>query len=192
VSVYEITTEVTGFTGGPGILRFYTSEPPVNTGPVTAFFNAVKGGLARGTSWQVHNTGNVYAEQTAELTGSWTVGGDGPPIAAVPSETYPAGVGVKLVLLTSTIVAGRRVRGGPFLVPCSGSIYDNDGSINASSLTIFRDALEDLFAAEDSLVVWSRPFVPRLGQTRPARVGSLAPVTSTTVADKVSWLRSRR
>jgi len=192
VAVSEITVENSGYQGAPGLMRWYVSGTPTGNDAITNFYNAIKGGFAAGTTWQVHNSGNTYAESTAEITGAWSVGADGPPILASANVGYAAGVGLKLSLLTSTIVNRRRVRGGCFIIPLSSQVYQPNGTIADDYLASVRDALEALFAAEDALVVWSRPFVPRLGQGGTARVGSLAPVTSVNVADKVSWLRSRR
>jgi hypothetical protein len=86
---------------------------------------------------------------------------------------------------TGSILDGRRLIGRTYLVPCSGTIFDADGTISGGDLADLRLAVDDMIASMDgTLVVWHRP--------KGSRAGGYTAVNAATVPDEAVVLRSRR
>ena len=185
VSLQRHRTLWTGFVGGPGVSTLYWDAAAApNLTAWNAFLTAIAGEIPSVVSFQSQNTGDVLADNTGLIIGSWS----GTVQAAVPGTrvgVYAAPAGAVVNWRSSGIVAGRRVRGRTFLVPLSANAYQTDGSLIAASLTVLRNALATFTAAAaPTLMVWHRP-VNFAG-------GSSFPVTASDVPDKTCILRSRR
>lgn len=129
-------------------------------------------------------------EQVGELTGTTTVNAR----VGTSTASFANGVGVSIQWNADQFVSGRRVRGRTFLVPLDAGIFDVDGTVDAAAVTAINNAATglrtNLASVNGGLQVWSRPRAAT--EAAPARTGSLHPVVSNSVADKASWLRTRR
>lgn len=171
---------------GPGLTTFYGTgfTAADMSASVQDYFDAVKALVPEGVTWTIPQGGDVIDETTGDLTGAWGTGGSY-QVSSSRAGNYAAGVGVRHVLQTATVVGGRRVRGSFFLVPLGSGAYDVNGSIDNTTLTTIDTAAQALYTALNTeWVVWSRPTA--------TRAGSAAEVTGVTTPDRVSWLRSRR
>jgi hypothetical protein len=116
-----------------------------------------------------------------------------PSVAGQATGAYSAPTGARIRWATNGIVAGRRVAGTTFLVPLSGTSYDDAGTLATTVVTTTTTAANTYLAAVlGAPVVYSRPFVPEEGDDRPPRVGTEHPISAATVPDKATVLRSRR
>jgi len=132
----------------------------------------------------VPDNGEMIDETNGQLVGVWTeVGTGGTVPGGAVSGASAAGVGGCVTWLTGGIVNGHRVRGRTFIVPLVTSVYEDDGTLTASSYSLMNGFGADLTAA--GLEIWSRPSVA-------VPTGSAWPVTGHRVRDKVAFLSSRR
>jgi hypothetical protein len=164
------------------------------TAGLRTFFTAVQSAFPNlAVTWDFPNHGEVIDEDDGELAGSWTGGTASSVIAGSPNATWVQGVGARIVWNTGAVTRGRAVRGSTFMVPLQTSAYESAGALVGSFVTIFNGAAPALIASDPNFCVWSRPVFDRSGPV-PVLVhnGSHAPITSGTVPDRVSWLRSRR
>ncbi len=171
---------------GPGLSTFYFDEA-WGGNKVTAlatFFNDIKAFFPTGITWTIPGDGDLINDATGELAGTWTESG-ATTVTSTAAGNHAQGVGARVVWRTATIRGGRRVRGSTFLVPLVVNAYDSQGTISSAAMTTLTAAV-DAFVTTTAggLVIWSRP--------RPALAGDAVPVTSGSVPDAVSWLRSRR
>jgi hypothetical protein len=82
----------------------------------------------------------------------------------------------------------KRVKGRTFLVPLTGSAFDNSGTPTPAAIAGIQGAATTLAANVDAtqLVVWARP------TAKGATDGAVGFVTSASVPDQGSILTSRR
>src|SRR4029453_13013983 len=174
-----------GFPGAPGDTTWYfAGGTTTNVVQMRNFFAAIASLLPSSVTVQVQNTGDVVTAETGVATGSWSQAS-----AAVVTGTagggYSGPSGVVMRLETGVFVAGRRLRGRSFLVPMAGSIQDTNGTVAATPLgTLNTAAAAAVTASGTSWLVWHRP----VGGSG----GSVSPVTSAGIPDKIAVLRSRR
>lgn len=147
------------------------------------FWDAIKPFLPSDVTVTVENTGDTIDSVTGALTGAWSsdpeTGSNGES-----SDKYSAPAGCVINWNTETIGPHRRLRGRTFLVPLAGPAYQNDGSLGADTLTGIRAAAAALITDQSaSFCVWHR------GN---GSGGTTGIVTSASVHDMVSVLRSRR
>src|SRR4029453_11488130 len=199
-----------GFPGAPGDTTWYfAGGTTTNVVQMRNFFAAIASLLPSSVTVQVQNTGDVVTAETGVATGSGAPGGAGggpgepgggaeagvaagwwsQASAAVVTGTagggYSGPSGVVMRLETGVFVAGRRLRGRSFLVPMAGSIQDTNGTVAATPLgTLNTAAAAAVTASGTSWLVWHRP----VGGSG----GSVSPVTSAGIPDKIAVLRSRR
>lgn len=172
---------------GPGLSTFYGDEGEGGLDPddFLAFFDTIKALLPSGTTITVPSGGDLLSPTTGTLGGAWEKPGTGGVVVGTANDVFAGGVGARAVWRTVGVVAGRRVMGATFLAPLRAGAYQADGTINGTDLGTLDGAAAALAsAAGPGFVIWSRP--------APGRVGSMHPVISGSVPDKVSWLRSRR
>lgn len=170
---------------GGGLTTFYFSGAMTGVpAAVLTFFNAIKGLVPPGVTWTVPTDGDTLEDSTNELTGTWTASGGG-VVTGTGTGSYMAGCGCRIVWNTANVHLGRRVRGSTFLVPLWNGVADTDGTLTTSSIAILQPAATALVTATTpNFRIYSRP----------NSVGSFAvsSVTSATIPDKISTLRSRR
>lgn len=177
----------TPVTGG-GISNFYcaTTGDPLITG-LKGFFNDLVNVFPSGLTWTVPDGGDLVEDTTGQLAGTWDEGaGAGGTVTATNSGTWVQGVGARVVWNTGGMTNGRRVRGSTFLVPLVINGYEGAGAITSAYLTAMSNAAQGLLDMVPTLRVLSPPLTPG-GST-----GKSSVITTFTVPDRVSWLRSRR
>ena len=161
---------------------------------LSTFFSGIQGYLPDDVSIQIPSAQMLVDEVTGELVGELT------GVTTIANRTGTAagefanGVGASIQWNTDQFLTGRRVRGRTFLVPLTTGIFDVDGTLDSAFITALNTAASglrtNLSSINGGLQVWSRPRVAS-GEL-PARAGALAAVVSNSVADKASWLRTRR
>lgn len=181
----RVRVEWTGLTGLPGLSTFYLVPSAVtDVSAVVAFFNGMKTGFPNGLSWTIPNSGDVISDTTGALVGSWSATGGGTVAATGGTGVYAAGTGARIVWGTNDIVGGRRLRGSTFLCPVLGGVYDSSGTIDNTARASMESNAATFFAAV-GLYIWHRP-------DPGGSNGSSGEVTSATIPDRVTSLRSRR
>lgn len=170
---------------GPGVSTFYFDEAASGfVADVVGLFDALKAYIPAGTTITVDNVGDLIDVDTGELSGQWTDAAAGPVVTS-GAGAYSQGVGLRLTWLTSGIRNGRRVRGSTFIVPVIGGAYDATGTPNTTAMTTFSNAASAYMTAIGTTGrIYSRPL--------PGLVGQASTITSGSVPDAVSWLRTRR
>lgn len=170
---------------GPALSTFYFSGSMTGIpAAVKTFFDSIGNQIPSGTSITTPSNGDELDEATGELTGAWTASGGG-TTSCTGAGVFAAGAGLRVRWNTANVFLGRRVRGSTFIVPIVAAAYDSNGTIQGATVTQVGNAATALVTAgAGGLRVWSRPNA--LGQY------ALSAVTSATVPDKVSTLRSRR
>lgn len=181
----RIRVELTGITALPGLMTFYSVVAvPSAKAAVEAFLDDVKGLWPTGLTARVPNSGDLIEDSDGSLVGTWSEG-SAATITSTGSGSYAAGVGVRIQWNTNGIRNGRRVRGATFLCPLTTLQFDNQGTIGSTPLATIQ-AAADALAADDTLLIWSRPS-PGGGSN-----GESNAVVSATVPDRITALRSRR
>jgi hypothetical protein len=193
--MFRVTAVWSGFPGGPGFSNFYFTQPAI-TGPsaqavatdVRAFFAGFSGLIPAGVAIQVAPQVALIDEATGTLQDEITVATPPAVLNGGGNGERSAPSGAVVNWKTSTIVAGRRLRGKTFLVPLTIQSYDNTGTLTDAALALLRASAATLatvnVGAPTELCVWHRP-VNGAG-------GSLGIVTSSSVPDKAAILTSRR
>ena len=151
---------------------------------LVTFFTAIRSLFPSGTTITVPSSGDDLDEATGDLAGAWTASGGG-SVSGNGAGTYAKGVGLRTVWNTAGIFGGRRVRGSTFICPIVSGCYEADGTIQAGFLTTVDAAANAYAAAANGAVIWSRPSADN-------PTGEMNAITSATVPDRISWLRSRR
>jgi hypothetical protein len=171
---------------GGGLSTFYTSPSSEVGGAddIEAFFSGIGGVVATGVQWVIPSSGDMINSEDGSLAGSWSDPGTGGTVASSGSGSWANGVGARIVWNTDGLFRGRRVRGSTFVVPIWISGYEGAGNLTSTTITQLQNTADALVAALPELGIWSRP----VGLD----AGEFNAVTSATVPDKVSWLRSRR
>jgi len=148
------------------------------------FFNAVKGLIPSVTSINVPTSGDTVDENTGTLASGWSAGTGG-TVVCTGAGNYFAGVGAYINWGTTTIVAGRRLRGRTFICPMTVNQSDTNGTLLAAAVTTLQTAGNTL-AGTGHLSVWHRPSAPGMAD------GTSGAVSSALVPDQVTSLRTRR
>ena len=170
---------------GPGVSVFYSNDQDTGvTAALRTFYSSISDELGKGLTVNYPSSGDVIAEETGEIVGSWT-GTPQAPTGGNLTDDPVMGVGARVEWITGGVHRGRRVRGRTFLVPLAKSRFEGPGMLTASCVTALQTAANTLVANTD-LRIWSRPT-----STAPASGLSFL-VTTSRVPDAVSWLRSRR
>lgn len=138
----------------------------------------------------VRPTIDIHDQVTGTLTAAVTAPTPKAGRAGTMSAVWAAGVGARVIWDTGTIVNGRRVKGSTYLVPLTSFEFEADGTIKNASITAWNTSSATLISTLKTpgwpLCVWSRP------DDAKGRPGVAPEVTSARVADKTSWLRTRR
>jgi hypothetical protein len=194
--MYRAKTVWSGGTPGNGVTTFYSTAIPTPTN-IKAFWTALKTVVPTGVTWTIKASGDVIDDATGDLTGGWSSGSDLTETSSGVAGSYAGPSGAIIKFTSSTIVHNRRVQGRVYIVPLTGTVYDNNGTPSAALQTSLTTAASTLVSGfSGSMVVWSRPFAgtPAAGgrPANPARPGKACVVTGQTVPDIAAVLRSRR
>jgi len=206
-NIMRVRAASQGWTGGPGLNTVYFVAGDDGGAPAladaqlaadrvrTAFFDAR---TAFPGSWSVlvSPSVDVLNTENGDLVNSLSVT---PPAVVVGDNVGGFGPTVTMVLCTlntSTFSDGSRLKGRHFLGPVC-LMVDSNGTPNAgliSEIQQYGTALNNAGpGGVPKVVVWRRPREAKAGPPAvTARDGSFGIVTSYTVADKYSVLRSRR
>lgn len=183
----------TNFTGGPGLSTFYFGSSVVDMTALRTFFSAIAGNIPSAVTINVPSGGDQISDVTGQITGIWSGPAQAPLNMTGGVGNYSGTSGLVVDWLSSAVVNGRRPIGKTFIVPTNQTAYDTNGSIATaviSSVTTAAMALLAAYAGE--LKVFSRPFTPPAGSTKPARIGSSSTAVAARVPDLAVVLRSRR
>lgn len=197
--IYRVTATWSGFQGAPGYSKFCFSDLTTDAArnaagaAVKAYFTAYAPYMLTSWSVLVSPTVQEYNVGTGTLDAEATM--TTPPTSQVGSAALAAfagGSGLCCTWRTGTIYAGRRVIGRTFMVPGVG-VFENDGTIQ----TVARGAVEAagnalVAAASCELAIWAKSWSVGVDGKPVQTGGQVAPVTSATVKDMASQLRSRR
>lgn len=179
---------------GAGLSTFYQATPG-DAGfadDIVAFFTAIRNHIPAGITWVVPNNGDVIEATNGELQGEWTAVGTGGVVTSNGTANFAAGVGARVVWNTGGIYRGRRVRGSTFLCPLVASAYPSNATLDDTIVAALNTAANALVTANTSLVVYSRAVEADPDNDIIGSDGEFNDITSATVPDKVTWLRSRR
>lgn len=177
---------------GGGLSTFYkTTTGGIGwADAISDFFTAIRTLVPAGITWNVPSSGDSIDDDEGELTGTWSEPGTGGIVTSAGTANFASGVGARVVWNTGGIFAGRRVKGSTFLCPLVASVYPDNNTLQDSAVTTLQAAADGLVAADMDLVVWSRHAAATANHGE--LTGESNAITSATVPDKVSWLRSRR
>lgn len=173
-----------GATGLPGVSVFYCPSATDAGADLLTWVGAIKGLIPAVTTITVPTNGDLVDDVTGQLSGSWT-GGTGGATACTGGGNYFAGVGAYVNWGTALIIGGRRLRGRTFVCPLTVNQSDANGTLLAAAVTTLTTASSTL-AATGHLSIWHRPSAPGMSD------GASSTVTSATVPDQVTSLRTRR
>ena len=201
--MYRVRTTLAGWQGAPGLLTTYhrasavptDAEATVAATRVRAALAVVAPLFAPAVTLQVQSQVDVIEDTNGALIGSQNGGAQAVVPGTAATGVGPAQLAAGLVLSTSQIVHGRRVKGRLFLSPLAAgntqSVLPPVGvntAINAFGVALLTASPS---TAAQPLLVWSRP-VPVGTPSVPVRLGVSAIALSSQVAPKWFSIRSRR
>lgn len=174
----------TGAIGG-GITHFYFSASLVgSTSHLATWFGVIMQIVPVGTSVTIESSGDLVDSTTGALMGTWN-DGTTTVVPATGTGVWAAGTGMRLVFNTTGVTNNRRVRGSMFIVPMNAASYDSDGSVNNGIVSAQGTAATTFQSwASTNWFVWTKPKAGAGGKSNL--------ITSVSVPDKVTSLRSRR
>jgi hypothetical protein len=168
-----------------------TPTPQQNVDAVDAFWTGCASIIDNAVTWEVGPEVPEIDETTGVLSGvTSVVAGTGAGTAV--SDALPPSTQGLVRLQTGDFVAGRRVRGRIFVPGVTEATNSSGGAPDAGALLAMGDAATALVAA-GGILVWARPFEGSAGPpVKPARLGSKASITGTSVWGSWAVMRSRR
>lgn len=171
---------------GVGLSTFYFQTPAAAgmPGDVLDFFTTVKATFPSGITWTIPNSLDIIDDVTGTLTGGTSDTGGGTVVSGGTGVNFVQGAGGRVVWNTDGIFKGRRVRGTTFMAPLVLDYWEGANAISSVATGNWAGAAAALIAAQPQLAIWSRPSGGVAGESNV--------VTSATIPDKTSWLRSRR
>lgn len=201
VQVGIVKTLWSGTSGGPGITQLAVvatgtdlnwdgarAQSAVNA--VRAFWISNPTTIPNDISLVVSPTVDVFGAVTGDLEASFTAATAPATVNGSSAGSYSMASGIKVNFKTASIRNNRRVRGGIFIVPCAGDVFDANGQISTTPRTNWTTAANGLktalVAAALLPVVWSRP------TAKGANDGAYSEITSYEVPAKGGLLRGRR
>lgn len=205
--LFRVRAASQGWTGGPGLNTFYFEKAPLDDEDQATLCSArVRTAMFDGrslfpTSWtcQVNGQVDVIEDTDGELVDGFALAQPELVTGTSVSGYGPTPLMFLLQLRTSDFSDGTNVRGRAFIGPCIVQ-SDADGTPSSGGIGAVQDIGDALLdvgnPGNPRLRVWRRPRAARAaGGGLPAleqRDGSSHEVTSTTVPNKWSVLRSRR
>ena len=181
--------EWSGMSGAPGYSVFHfqgtagPSDAAALSGLVRAMFDSMKTFLPNDVTIAFPGEATTHSDD-GTLTGAVAVTPIPANVVGSDTGTFSAPSGLRVQWDTGVIVGGRRLRGRTFIVPLAGLAYENNGTIQPTVITNYTGYAQTLVNASTTagfpLAVWSQ-------------VGSVVhPVTTATIPDQATVLRSRR
>lgn len=170
---------------GSSVLTLYTAGLGGDlTAAARTWLEAQKANFSTDLTFTYPQDGDMIDDATGDIVGSWT----GSAIAATTgtsSGAYARGVGYSVRWNTAGVVNSHHVRGRTFLVPCAGSMFNSDGTVDFTLAAAVNTASAAMISTlAGNLRIWSRP--------KPGVPGSSFAVTSASCNTVTSWLRTRK
>lgn len=171
---------------GGGVSTFYFTGAAAGIHSlVDNLFEGMQSLFPSSVTINIPGVGDVLDSDTGEIVTGWSDGAASTWVGSASNNNYAAGVGARIIWTTNGRTNNRRVRGTTFLVPISVANYDTDGTLTSTAYNVINDNADALVtAADNSLVVWTRP--------NSEHGGAINSVLSAAPADKSSWLRTRK
>lgn len=184
-NIAKVQVEWAGIAGMPGFTTFYCDAgDTIPRDELEDFFFAFRGAVPTGLSWTIPSSGDIFADNSGTLVGSWSQGSPVVVSSNAVDVEWAGGTGAVINWATGGIAAGRRVRGRTFMVPINTANYDNGHLTSSFRSGAVTAAAALVSAAGDRLRVWHRP----VGGSG----GSSHAITAASVPDLAAVLRSRR
>lgn len=190
--VIEYRANWEGPVGGPGVTVWHgrtsvsgqdQAASEALAGKMHAFFDAIKALIPTGYTISFPGEAIELNTTTGALEDVYTFTAPADVVCS-GSGDWAAPSGARVEWRTGAIVSGRRLRGRTFIVPIAAGAYDSEGTIDSGTVTLLQgaadDALDDSLFSDVDLSVWSRTH------------GIQADITSASIPDEVTVLRSRR
>lgn len=179
---------------GPGVTTLYC-DPTAFSGwaaGVLALFNAVKGNVPTGITWDIPSVVDAIEVSNADLVSGFTIGGGGTVASAGGPGDYKPGVGGRIRWSTAGVVGGRRVTGTTFLVPmlAGDTLMGVLGSSIRTSIATAANAY--VSAAGFTPMVYSPRVFNAPDPKGKNRDGAVSEITGASVPAGITWLRTRR
>lgn len=194
-----------GWAGGPGLNTFYFVATVENANTATTCVDRVHAALldldsiwANGHTMQVSGDVDQIDSITGDITNTFSVAS---PALIGPNTSglgeMPPATAAQVEWVTSTFLAGRRLRGRAFLSPLNFNMSSQAGTIPVASLAPlenFAGAIVLPLSTDPDMVIWRRPRKANATHVPPitARAGATGKVTSWRTPTKFAVLKSRR
>lgn len=171
---------------GTGLTTFYFKSSVASgaAGHIKAFFTATKATFPSGITWTIPNSYDALEDTDGSLLSGGTSTGGGTETSGGTGVNFVQGAGGRVVWNTDGIFKNRRVRGSTFMVPLVIDYWEGANAISSVATGNWATAAAALISAQPTLAIWSRPSGGVIGESNV--------VTSATIPDKTSWIRSRR
>jgi hypothetical protein len=198
-----VRTSWIGTSGGAGLTQLVinhsetdqvaitASEAQGAVNAVRAYWDAIKALMPDELIFTVSPVVDQYDWGTGALIATVSAATAPATVGGTASGTYSMAAGAKMVLQTTKILDGRRVRGGIFLVPMAAAAMSATGNVSSATRSTVDTAGNTMRTALTTagvpLMVWSRPTSPG-----PSTDGELSTVTSVETSEKSAILRGRR
>lgn len=177
----------TGLPGEPALTTFYFNidnssvQAQAAADAVRSIWDVGKGSRRLGMSTATDPFVAVIDPVAGEVVGGFTID-PGIPVSSTDSsrDALPRGVCPILRLKTPLYNAGRNLAGRIYWPGATESWNDSTGGVDSSYLNDLKNTGQLLIDADPQWVIWSR------------KNGTIAPVTSLSVAPTFGMLRSRR
>lgn len=193
----KVVSVWSGWQGAPGFTNFYFSPDAIQDNlhvtnvqaRVKAFWSAVSTCIPSGITITIAQDSQIIDSATGVINDTISATAAQTTTAGAGPANFAAVAGACIIWRTATFINSRQLKGKTFVVPMANSAYDTDGTILAGRLADLRAAANGLglpgaFPIEERLVAWHRP----VGGTG----GTCTTVSSTSVNDRVAYLKSRR
>lgn len=191
----RVRTTLSGFTGGPGLMTNYfqcTTEDAAAATRCVAYVQSLLTTSLRVilwnvVAWEVQHEVDEITTADGHTIDTHTASGANTGVGTAGATAAPIASAALLRWITSTYVAGKRLRGRSFISPLAQAAVDGAGTMNGTSLTAINGNMTGWlsgFTAGDKAVIWHRP-VGGVG-------GYAGDITSGVMQDKIAVLVSRR
>ncbi len=199
----EIATVVTEWHGATGPLavtkmRFQRSDfgswlaadTQNAAGVVNEFLTDLMPLFPAAVDFEVQDVCHVNDSVTGALLPD--VMGTGPytPVSGTSGAGFQAGSGLRVNWSTSTVLRGRHVRGGTYLIPAADDAFDALGLPSAAASVLIAGECTELLSEDVThgliFCIWSRPSIAH------SYVGLAVPVTGGEMSAFPAGLRRRR
>lgn len=163
---------------------FVATAPSAFRAALLDLYSSMTGALPNTVQIKIPTSGEELEDSTGVVSGVWT-DGTVSTVTGLNTGNYSKGVGARISWDTPGLTNNRRVRGSTFLVPLAGAAFDTDGTLNGTFAGTTQVAINAYLGdVLGGMVIWTKPI--------DAAGGKISEVTAGTIADRTSWLRSRR